>query len=245
VKSRALNDLRLARLKLRVSIPENLPALLREAIDACMLIVEEREKFPELGSGRGQRRFLFGDKDRERHLLRLEAIAKVLMSLLFHCDLVTLRCGRRRRDNSCDAFRTHPARPRADGRPSPLPSIQGETGLSWSRVSNALADLRDAGFVTSHQPRRDYQGEAGETRYRAFPTVHSVTKTCFARLGIDLGWLEDERGKANARDLAGPEPIVDIRMVRERRRLIRAQQLAAKRTRVQPPRSRPPPRRRE
>jgi hypothetical protein len=116
VKSRALNDLRLARLRLVVDIPEKLPAVLREAIEACAMIVEERERFPELGSGRGQRRFLFGQRDRERHLLRLEAIAKVLMSLLLHCDLVTLRCGRRRRDNSCDAFRTHPARRRADGR---------------------------------------------------------------------------------------------------------------------------------
>lgn len=245
MRSRALNDLRLARLKLRVGIPEKFPALLREAIDACVLIVEERERFPELGSGRGQRRFLFTNKDRERHLMRLEAIALVLMSLVFHVDLVTLRCGRRRRDNSCDALRTHPARRRADGSAPKVSSVQDETGLSWSRVAAALRDLRDAGFITSHQPRADYEGEAGETRWRSFPTIHTVTKTCFARLGIDLGWLEDERGKATQRAQEGPAPIVDVRMMRERRRLIRAQQIAAKRTQVQPPRVRPPPRRRE
>jgi DNA-binding transcriptional ArsR family regulator len=123
--------------------------------------------------------------------------------------------------------------------------VQGETGMKWSTVTRALGDLRDAGFITSHQPRKDYQGEAGETRYRSFPTIHTITKTCFARLGIDLAWLEDERHKANERDQVGPEPLVNVVAMRERRRLVRAQQLAAKRTRVQPPRSRPPPRRRE
>lgn len=249
MRSRALNDLRVARIRLTKPVRENLPAVVLEAMSACVLIVEEREKFPELGSGKGQPRNLFGERERERHLLRLEAIAKVLMCIISHMDLVTLRAGRRRPDGSCDAIRTHAPRRRADGRMPSVPSIEMETGLRYHRVTRALSDLRDAGYITTHFPARDYRDEqTGETRYRGFPAVQTVTKTCLARLGVDLVWLEEERRKAVERQEKGPEPLIDIRVVRERRRIIRAQALAAKRAQLggrQPPGRRSPPRRLE
>jgi hypothetical protein len=68
VRSRALNDLRLARVRLKKPVRPNLPAVLLDAMAACSLIVEDRERFPELGCGKGQKRFQFGSPNRERHL---------------------------------------------------------------------------------------------------------------------------------------------------------------------------------
>lgn len=230
MKSRHVNDLRVARLKLRQPGFKKLPRLIRDGISACAQIVTALEKFPELGSGRGQRRFLFGHPNRERHLRRLEAIAKVLACLLSHMDLVTLRAGKRRRDGSCDAIRSSkPYGKRAKGlrRRDAQTSIEEETGMRPRTIESALRDLRSAGYVTSHQPKRDYRVE-GERRWRSFPVVNTVTKTCLGRLGVDLDELEKQRQLARVRQEQGPRPIVDVRLVRERQRLIRGQAIAAK-----------------
>jgi hypothetical protein len=243
VRSRALNDLRLARLKLKKPVRANLPAVILEAMAACVQIVEDRGRFPELGSGRGQRRFLFGQPNRERHLRRLEACALVLMSLLSHLDLPTLRAGRPRKDGSCDAIRTLRPRRRAGRTFTPRreqSSIEEETGLQMWTVLRALRDLEDAGYVSSHQPRRDWKDGDGQTRWRSFPTVRVITKTCLMRLGVTVERLEMERRDAYRRQLEPPAPIVDIRIRRVRQRIIRAQAMAAKRLTRPAPR---PPRR--
>lgn len=233
MKSRALNDLRLARVRLKKPIRENLPAVLIEAMAACRLIVEDRARFPELGSGKGQKRFQFGAPNRERHLRRLEAIAKVLMCLMSHTDLITLRSGRPRPDGSCDAIRVLKPRLRPNRSQS---SIEEETGLSARTVVRALRDLRDAGYITAHQPRKDYvDDETGERKWRSFPTVHVIAKTCFARLGIDLEWLQEERTGASKRSREVPAPIIDIRLRRARQQMVRAQAMAAKRVAARRP----------
>ena len=247
MKSRAFNDVRLARLKaraasfastrLKFAIRHELPALNRAAIAACVLSVTDRDRFPELGSGKGQQRFLFTSRNRERHLLRLEAMALVLMCLLSHMDLVTRRVGRRRRDGSCDAVRAcKPYGKRAVGlrRRDGQTTIEGETGLGRSAVEAALADLRAAEFIETHERSKRYWDEkAGALKWRGFPAVHVITRKCLERLDIDLEWLEKQAREAQERQENGPDPIVDIRQVRAQQRIVRQQQAAAKRVRLE------------
>lgn len=234
MRSRALNDLRIARLeRLPKRLPEGFPSVLRDAIWACVRIVTRREEFPALGSGQGQQRLLFGERGRERHLRRLEAICLALQVLLAHCKLVDLRVGRRRRDGSCDALRTYSARA-IRGRPAPPPdkhpTIQREAGLGRNALCRALRDLRDSGWLTSKQPSEEYQDEeTSATRWRAWPAIHSLTPACFQALGVDLERLEQQRGEAAERRRVGPDPVDDVPARRARQRVIRAQLSAAKR----------------
>jgi hypothetical protein len=218
VRSKALNDLRLARLRLARPLRENLPGLLLEAMAACEQIVTDRGRFPELGSGRGQRRFLFTTPHRERDVRRLEAIALVLKAILSVTDLVTLRSGPTRRDGSCNSITNE--------------RIQKWTRLSDDRVERALRDLRAAGYLTCHQPRRDYLLDDGARCWRAYPVVRTVTVTCLSRLGISGDRVRYQRDQASKRQREAPEPLVDVRLARERQRLVRGQQLAAKRARL-------------
>jgi hypothetical protein len=231
VKSRALNDLRLARLRLCKEVSEKLPGYLRDAIEACAQIVTERERFPELGSGRGQKRFRFTESFRERDLRRLEACAKVLMCIFSHLDLVRLRMGKPRRDGSCDAM--YIARPRRrEGRTYvdrwSQKTIEEETGLARSALFEALRDLRAAGYIDVHQPVKRYEDEAtGEWKFRGMPAVITVSKLVFQRLGLDLAKLEEQRGFASTRERTEPEPLVDVRLARARQRVIREQKVLA------------------
>ncbi len=231
MKSRHVNDLRVARLRLRkLGSASRLPMLNKQAIDACAQIVTAAEKFPELGSGRGRRRFLFGQANRERHLVRLEAIAKVLGCLLSHMDLVTLRAGKRRADGSCDAIRAcrpYGKRVRPESEKSQA-TIESETELGRSAVERALRDLETAGYVTRHQPKRDYIDGNGDRRWRSFPSVRTITKTCLARLGVDLDWLDKQARLARLRQEQGPAPLVDVQLVRARQRMVRGQASSAK-----------------
>lgn len=235
MRTRALNDLRLSRLRLKKPTRENLPAVTLELMRGTLRIVEERDRFPELGSGKYQRRNLFTSPERERDLRRLEACALVLMSIVSHVDLVTLRSGRRRRDGSCDAVHTHGPR-RRKGRAEPRrnprwSSVELETGLHWKAISRALADLVAAKYLTRHQPRRQYDVD-GEKRWRGFPVVYQLTPLVIERLGVDLAWLKEEQRKALHRQEHGPEPLVDIRLVRARARIIRAQAREARRAQL-------------
>jgi hypothetical protein len=243
VKSRALNDLRLARLRLQVPVSEKLPALLQDAIDACALIVTERERFPELGSGRGQARFQFTESMRERDLRRLEGMALVGMSVFLHLDLVRLRTGRCRADGSSDGVQI--ARPRhREGRDRlyvdrfTQTTIEDETGLGRSALFGALRDLRDAGYIEVHQEIKRFESElAGEWRFRGFPAVITVSKLFFQRLGIDLDKLEEQRQLASRREKEKQpdKVIVDVRLRRERQRVIRnMHQIAARSARLNP-----------
>jgi DNA-binding transcriptional ArsR family regulator len=237
VRSRALNDLRLARLKLRKPVRENLPAVLLDLMAACLLIVEEREQFPELGGGHGQQRFRYTDSERERDLRRLEAIALVSMCIFSHLDLVRLRSGKTRRDGTCDAIRQTKPR-RLNGRKffdTKETTIEGETGLSRDRVVRALADLRDAGYMESHRRSKRYENDfTGETRWRSYPAVYTVSLKFIERLGVDLEYFKEEQDKASGREKEKPEAIVDVRQQRAQRRVIRAQRaLAAKSARFQ------------
>lgn len=239
MKSRALNDLRLARLeRFARRLPENFPALLRDAVTACPQIVTDRDRFPDLGSGRGRQRLLFTDRNRERHLLRLEAIAQVLPVMLIHYSLVDGRVGRRKSDGSCDALRTY--RPRdIKGRP-PLPakafaanSIEKESGVTRHALTGALADLRDAEWLTTKQWCEEYVDEAtGEKKHRAGPAIHTLTVRCFEALGITEEKLIEQQDKASERRRIGPDPDEkdDIRLRRARQGNLRA----AKRARRPP-----------
>jgi hypothetical protein len=241
VSSRALNDLRLARLKLRVDIPEQLPAIVQDLLEACVLIVTERERFPELGSGRGQARFGFSDSMRERDLRRLETIALAAMSLILHMDLVTMRNGAPRRDNSCNSLRV--ARPRARKGRTLIPrgswrTMEDETGRSRSALFEALRDGRDAGYWESHQPKKSWEDDQGDEHWRSFPAVYVLKKAFIERLlGKDrMADFEAQRQLASQRQREhyDPPPIVDIRLRRARQRVIRAQALAAKRASFRP-----------
>lgn len=213
---RCQHDPRNPRTRLRCAIPANLPALLLSAIERCDRVVLRRGEFPELGSGRGQKRFAFTSGGRERRSQRLEAISLVLQSVLLHTDLVTLRSGRRRRDNSCAAVTED--------------QIARETGLHLARVRRARRDLVDAGYLTkAQQPRRSYIDAAGAMAWKAYAGVCQVTATLFVRLGISVRVLEDQRRQKRLLDETGPAPIIDIRARRARQQLVRAQAIAAKR----------------
>jgi hypothetical protein len=232
MRASALNDLQRARLRLRKPVRQNLPAILLEAMAACLQIIDDRARFPELGGGRGQERFKFFSADRERDVRRLEAIVLVAQCILSHCDLVRLRSGRTRRDGSCDPIRvTRPRRlPGRTFYDTKEATIETETGLSRDRVVRALADLRDAGYMDSHQPKKSYEDEiTGDTRWRGYAAVYTISKKFFERLGIDLEWLDEERKAAGVRENTSPEPLVDVRLQRERRRIIRTQARAARR----------------
>lgn len=238
--SRALNDLRLARLRLQVPIPDSLPKLLQDGIDACTLIVTDRDRFPELGSGRGQARFQFSGSMRERDLRRLEACAKVLMCVLLHLDLVRQRMGKPRRDGSCDALWI--ARPRyRDGRDRlyvdrfQQATIEKETGLGRTALYCALADVRDAGFINIHQPVKRYETRDGRVRFRGFPSVITVNMLLWQRLGFDPEDVKEQGKLANQREKQADPVILDVRFVRERRRIMRNMRaLAAKSSRLNP-----------
>ena len=243
MKSRYLDELRVARLKKRVEefcatrqryMPnKELPRLVRDAIASCALIVLERERFPELGSGKGQQRFLFTQPDRERHLLHLLGVSLVLMCLLSHMDLATRRAGRRRRDGSCDAIRAcKPYGKREWKRPFKQTTIQAETGLGRSAVEAALRTLRDAEFIESWYRSKKYDDkETGDEKYRGFPAIHVVTMKCLERLGIDEKDFTEQSELAKKRQVEGPDPIVDVKQLREHRRVVRQTQVAAKRAR--------------
>jgi hypothetical protein len=237
VISRALNDLRLARLRLQVPVSDKLPKVLQDAIEACALIVTERERFPELGSGRGQERFRFTESMRERDLRRLEGDALVLMSILLHLDLIRLRMGKCRRDGSADAIHIARPRPRA-GRDQAhvdrfkATTIETETGLGRSALFGALRDLQDAGYIDVRQPVKRYESELrpGQWSFRGFPAVITVSKLLFQRLGIDLERLEKARELLSQKRPAEDEVIVDVRLRRARQRVIREMRAVAARS---------------
>lgn len=225
----AQHDPRDPRLELKCAVPENLPELCRLMYDACARIVLERNKFPELGNGRGQRRFLFTSPDRERRIERLVAMCLVARSIALHMDVLTCRSGKTRRDGSCDAVDEQ--------------RMAEETGLTHYRMTRAKRDLISAGFLEWHQEVKRYctcdvhgcQGlprglcpDGGERRYRALPAILKVTMSFFVKLGITVKHvIELQKGTYEFRR-SFPSPILDVLLQRERRRAIAAQERAAK-----------------
>lgn len=226
---RCNHDPRNPRLNLQCAVPANLPELNRLAMDACARIVTERDKFPALGNGRGQRRLLFTSPYRERRSERLEAFVLVLRSVFLHMDALSLRSGKTLRDGSCDAIDEE--------------QMSKETGVEPRRLQRAKRDLIDAGFLTWHQPVKKYctcdvvgcEGlpkglcpAGGERRHRSFPAVLTVTMSCFVALGITTKRVVDlQRGTYEHRR-SFPTPLADITLQRERRRAIAAREREAK-----------------
>lgn len=214
--------------------------MLLEAQAACLLIVSDRARFPELGGGPGHpqwRKFTASGRARDRR--RLEAIALVWQSILGHTDLVRNRSGRTRRDGSCDAipnrrWRKIKGRREPHGNPRKQTTIQDEAGTSGEAVDRALRDLRSAGYVTSSQPIKRWTDETGNVRWRALPAIHVITEAGWARLGISAERLSVERTKASDRERAAPVPVVDILLSRARQRIVRAQQRTTRRQSYQP-----------
>lgn len=191
-------------------LSERLPLVIKEAMARTRGIVLERARFPELGGRRGlQLRFTNG---RERRSERLEALTLVMQAILCRMDLVTLRAGTVRADGSCLG-------------------ITEEDICTWTRVRprrvrRAIRDLRDAGYLGWHQPRKKLTPE----KWRAYPAIRSVTMTYFKRCGL-RPWLERERVDASERRRRTVTPI-DIRARRELQRVVRVQAMAAKRARL-------------
>jgi hypothetical protein len=143
-------------------------------ITAAMAAVEgffherSKKRFPEL-LARGDRRFKRSE--------RCEAIVRVLKCLLYFMDVVTLRVGLTRANDRCIGITED--------------RIVQWTGLSYSRVQRALADLRAAGFLFSAQPR-DVRGDG---RFVGLAAVRTLSKTFFRRIGLSIRLeLEQKRG---------------------------------------------------
>jgi hypothetical protein len=246
LKSRAWTNEREARLRLRVRVPDDLPDLVNVMMNGAKLIVTDRARFATLGSGRGQARFRFTKSHAERHLRRLEACAKMMMSISFHADLPTLRNGRTRRDKrrSCDAVPTYTPR-KVKGRKAPpaiareLVSHQKETGLRTSAIAEAVRDLETAELLVRHQPRKRYLTKSGLPAYRAFPVVYQVTQRfleCIRPADQTpeqwMAWVNEQRDEASRNQWCEPAPLADVIELRARQRLTRDLAMAAKRAQL-------------
>jgi hypothetical protein len=199
-----------------------MPKLVEKSMAACDAIVLDRNRFPELGNGRGQRRFLFTQRNRERRSQRLEAIALVAKDVFFHMDVLSRRSGKTRSDGrkSCDAV--------------DVDQIAKETDLYHRRVERARADLISAGYFDWHQPIKEYDvtdadgNPTGEKAWRAFAAVLTVQMLFFERLGIHRKDVLQMQQEVYDYRTIGPDPILDIRLQRERRRQERAMNHAEK-----------------
>jgi hypothetical protein len=111
---------------------------------------------------------------------RCEAIVRVLKCLLYFMDMVTLRVGLARANDHCIGITEQ--------------RIAGWTGLSFSRVQRALADLRAAGFLFSRQPRET----RADGSFIGLAAVRTLSKNLFRRLGLSIR-LELEQKRAHKR----------------------------------------------
>lgn len=132
------------------------------------------------------------------------------------------------------------------------------TGMRAFR--SGLRDLEDAGLIKRDQPKTQYCSNCGDTidpargkhvcecgggvrdadgvpehwRWMSYPTVITLTVAAFEMVGLAEA-LEDARKYAydeKQKEKLGPEPIVDVRVERAKRWVVQAQQLAAKRARL-------------
>jgi hypothetical protein len=242
MKLTALHHHRLAVLQLGRDVRAGQPAVLVEFQTACANIVSNPQWFPMLGCGKHQRRRLFTSANRERRRERLLMMSRVLSVVGAHADLLTLSDGQRV-GGECK-----PITELQLGRELGIEAAAGDelvhdtTGMRAMR--SALRDLGDGGLVSRVQPRTQYcsagSGGCGRSiprggtckcgrrqawRWRSHATIITIQKEAFSAMGL-LEQLEEQQGQRYADIQAGkvgPEPIVDVRLQRERRKVLRAQ----------------------
>lgn len=119
---------------------------------------------------------------RKKRSERREATIQVLKALIKYLDLVTLTVGIPTKDGQVGLT---------------LLRLHKETSISWSRFKRAIADLREAGFLTISQPRMT--NSAGQVR--GLVGIKAISPRLFEALGIDF-WLRRERDRASKRQRA-------------------------------------------
>jgi hypothetical protein len=226
------------------------PAVLLEFQAGCANIISNPQQFPMLGCGKGQKRFLFTCRNRERRRERLTMMARAGAVLGAHTDLLSLSNGKRI-NGVC-----HPMTEVQIARELGIAPAAGEalehdsTGMRALR--SALRDLDDGGLISRQQPKMQYCDESaggcgdkvpkGGTcgcgrrwfwKWRAFPTIITISKKWFDVLGL-LAELEKAQGRRYGELQDGPEPERNVRIEREERRIAFAQAQAAKRVGIDP-----------
>lgn len=136
-----------------------------QAMRAAEAIVFDRKRFPDLGP--------------RKRSERLEALVLVAKALLYRMDIVTLRVGTGFSDGSCSGITAR--------------SLGVWTGMNTGRVTRALADLRDAGYINTRQPRELVDGH-----YFGLASIRNLTLSFFNRLGLSLK-LSIERTRTSKR----------------------------------------------
>jgi hypothetical protein len=81
-----------------------------------------------------------------------------------------------------------------------------EAGVSPTQWRRGLADMRDGGYVTSHQPRTRYLNAEGEEAYCAHFTIHCISEKFFDDLGL-TDRLKKERGYRSAAIARRPKRV--------------------------------------
>lgn len=195
--NRCGHDRRRPRLELeRPDTKKPFPWIIKQALERLEGLYRDRRLFPELGA--------------RKRSERIEAMVLVGRAILRTCDRVTLRSG-----------------VYVDG--VLVAGLTMKTIARWARIQRQRAfracwDLRDAGYVTCHQPieerpNGDRRGLAG---------IRCATPTLFERLGLG-GRLKAERKSGYAQQRAANRAAT-IAENKARRRLRRAQHTAARAT---------------
>ena len=247
---------RFALLELPKPIVSSQPDPLVELQTAAATIITNPQLFPELGNAGGVQRQLFTSPRRLRRCRsRREAHAKILSVVAKHTDVLTLRNGPTRPDGSCASLTERQlgemtGLARVDPRD---PEHHDWRGMRALRAG--LRDLVDALWLKRHHPRVQYCSRCDEGlprskdvcgcgivrgtesakswwRWKSYPTVITLTKECFKRFALlealEKYQAEEYERRKNRRP--PPEQVVaDIKLLRERQKVFRAEQLAAKR----------------
>lgn len=211
MQRRCDHDPRAPRLRLVIAVAAKLPLFLKDAMRRVERLYHHPDGFPEL-TGRAIAPRDVG-RIRRRRSSRLEAIALVMLALLRRCDKRTLRVGDQREDGLCSGVS--------------IVKLMEATGLTYARVSRALAELEEAGYIHSTQPVEKLTDDPDDDRHRGFPSVRVITPLMFRRLGISErklkraqrrgyeDWTRRRRAPASAVQLIGQR--------RELRRMIASQ----------------------
>jgi len=241
MKLTGLHRHRIELLKLGRTVRPQQPPVLVEFQTACANIVSNPQMFPMLGCGKHQRRRLFTSPDRERRRERLLMMSRVLSVVGAHADLLTLSDGRRV-NGECK-----PVTELQLG--AELGIDAGDVDLSHDTrgmraMRSALRDLDDGQLVSRRQPRIQYcsagAGGCGRSvrrggtcrcgrrhlwRWRSQATVITIQKRAFEAMGLRPVLEEQQRQRYQdlQKGKIGPDPEADVRVLRERRRVLRAQ----------------------
>ncbi|MGN5168181.1 hypothetical protein ACTG10_23540 [Aeromonas hydrophila] len=125
---------------------------------------------------------------RKKRSERREATIQVLKALIKYLDLVTLTVGIPTKDGQVGLT---------------LLRLHKETSISWSRFKRAIADLREAGFLTISQPRMT--NSAGQVR--GLVGIKAISPACSRRLGSISGCAENVTGHRNASEPKPTRPV--------------------------------------